>query len=122
MAKGTIERAADLARHTKSTRSSHARDKDGFGFDAWSEPEEIFPRSIIGDQTLNNLRPRNAVPIAELFPHRFADIGHGGEVADAEIVDPAPDLPRAHPRFFVCEPQIGRKARGNVLTAEAHQR
>ncbi len=58
------------------------------------EAQQPFPGAVGGGEGLADLRPAQLVGLGEPLAEGFRQIGHRGEIGDAAVVDPVPQLAR----------------------------
>ncbi len=93
--------AADLARDAQRA-ALRLRDIDALDLGALVEAmggrhaQKPFPGAIGGNLFGGDLGARKGKALGELFEQRTRDVAHGAEVARAAVIDPVPELGRAH--------------------------
>ena len=96
VAEGAVERAAHLAGDAQGAGASDVGNEYRLGLDAGREADQPFDRAVEALLALDHLRPGQDEAIGQRGARLLGDVGHGREVGDAGMVDPAPDLSRTH--------------------------
>ncbi|MNE09515.1 hypothetical protein D3C80_1021890 [compost metagenome] len=100
VAEGAVQGAADLGRDAQGAGPAHVGNIDGLDLDARRGADQVFARAVPGDLTLDDLGAGQGEGLGQGRAGLLADVAHQGEVGDAVVVDPAPDLGGAHFRLL----------------------
>ena len=111
-AEAAVERAADLARHTQRAAVGVGNEHH-LEIMAVVRPQQPLARAVRRHLRLNNFGTRDDKALGEPAALGLGDVGHGGEVADAAIVDPVPDL--LGPKLRLARVQPGSQELGADL-------
>jgi hypothetical protein len=100
VAEGAVERATHLARHTERAGAADVGDVDALDLNAGRRADQPLTRTVLGDLPLDDLRPIEGEGLGQGRAHLLGHVAHGGEVGDAVVVDPPPELGGPHPRLL----------------------
>ena len=100
VAEGAVQRAAHLTGDAKGARAAHIGDVDGLDLDARRHADQPLAGAIAADLTLDHLGAGEREGLGQGRAGLLGHVGHGGEVGQAIVVNPPPQLGGPHLGLF----------------------